>query len=280
MTHDAPSHSWREIWTTAGLVFLIAFVGSGAAFAVWLNDLRAPQIAILGSGNRLSMLVVDGPSRLLIASGDDPIGFENALTQVRPIFARRVDVLLVAGSGETLLVPLAAHGDRHVRMTSTLAPLPPSPERDAFGPITEHSGPRHIRLGPSLTVTVETQYPFGADPATAFPAWRAIVEHGDTRVVVLSDGEAAALFPPANPASVLVVSGEDPAVGWALSSAPALIANSGAISGPELRSAFIDARRPPEWGFRIFPGEALRLRFIPGGVEIPSESAHELRETG
>ena len=64
---------------------------------------------LLGSGNRLSLLVTDGPARLLLATGDSPIDYENALTDVRPIFARRVDVLLVAGSGNTLLVPLAAH---------------------------------------------------------------------------------------------------------------------------------------------------------------------------
>ncbi len=276
MTEDAPAVSWRDIWVTSVLVFVIAFVGCSAAFAVWLNDVRAPQVSILGAGNRLSLLVVDGPARLVIASGDDPIGFENALTRVRPIFARRVDVLLVAGSGETLLVPLAAYGDHHARMTSALAPLPPSPESDAFGAISTLPGPRRIRVGPSVTVTVETQYPFGADPAVDFPAWRAIVEHGGTRVVVLSDGEAAALFPPANPASVLVVSGSDPVAGWTLSPAPALVTNAGTISGSDLRSAFTAAERPPAWGFRVFPGEALRLRFVPGGMEIPSESAHEL----
>ena len=275
MEEGAPV-SWRDVRLTAVLVFLITFVGGAAAFAIWLNDLRAPQIAVLGSGDRLSLLVVDGPARLLIASGDDPIGFENALAQVRPIFARRVDVLLVAGNGETLLVPLAAHGDRHVRTSAALAPLPPSPETDAFGAVSALAGPRRIRLGPAVTVTVETRLPFGTDPAIDFPAWRAIIEHGETRVTVLSDADAAALFPPANPASVLVVAGDNPVEAWTLSPAPVLVTNANAIGGPDLRSAFAASARSPDWGFRVFPGEALRLRFVPGAVEIPSESAHEL----
>ena len=127
---------------------------------------------LLGAGNRLSLLVTDGPARLLLATGDNPIEYENALTHVQPIFARRVDVLLVAGSGDTLLVPLAAHGDSHVRNVTALAPLPHSAEADAIGAIPSFSSPQQIRLGPSTQVTVETAFPFGADADAEFPAWR------------------------------------------------------------------------------------------------------------
>ena len=193
---------------------------------------------LLGSGNRLSLLVTDGPARLLLATGDNPIEYENALTAVRPIFARRVDVLLVAGSGSTLFVPLAAHGDSHVRNATALAPLPHSAEADAIGAIPSFSSPQQIRLGPSIEVTVETALPFGADADADFPAWRATVQHGETRVVVLSDGPAASLFPPPSAPSVLAVSGADPAAAWDLSPAVAFVANSEMIGGPELRAAF------------------------------------------
>ncbi len=97
----------------------------------------------------------------------------------------------------------------------------------------------------------------------------------ETRVVVLSDGPAAALFPPASAPSVLAVSGADPAAAWDLSPAVAFVANSEMIDGPEMRAAFTASRRPPQWGYRVFPGEALRLRFVAGGVELPSEPAHD-----
>ena len=226
----------------------------------------------------MSIIVSDGPARLVLATGDEPIQYENALTRVRPIFARRIDVLLIAGSNRSLLVPLAARGDPHVRATAALAPLPRSAEAAEIGDVRSFTSAQRIQLGPNVSVTVETVLPFGADPEEDFPVWRAIVEHGETRVVVLSDSEAAALFPP-QPASVLVVSGDDPAAAWELAPAVALVANAEAIGGPELRSAFSAAERKPQWGLRVFPGEALRLRFVPGGIEIPSEPAQPLSGT-
>ena len=278
MSERVDGPSWWDLVTTALLVFLIAFVGCVAAFAFWLQDLSAPQVAFLGSGNRLSLLVTDGPARLLLATGDSPIDYENAVTRVRPLFARRVDVLLVAGSGSTLRVPLAARGDAHVRNATALAPLPESPEADALGLMAAFLSPQRVRLGPSLQVTVETALPVGADVEVEFPAWRATVERGETRIVMLSDGGAAALFPPDPGASVVAVSGDDPAAAWDHAPGVAFVANAGAIGGPEMRSAFRESRRPPEWGFRVFPGEALRLEFVEGGVELPSEPAQNLSD--
>lgn len=257
--------SWRELWATAAAVFLVGFVGCIGAFALWIQDLQQPQVAILGSGNALSLLITDGPARLLIATGDDPIAFENALSEVRPIFARRVDVLLVAGNDDTLLVPLAAHADRHVRTSAALAPLPPSAEAEEFGAIETYAAPRAFQLGPTVRVTVETASAAAGDLATDFPAWRVTVERGDSRIVALSDGAAAALFPPGEPAAVLVVAGDDPVEAWNLAPAVALVANAEAIGGPDLRGSFGESRRPPRWGFRVHPNEALRLRFVPGG---------------
>ncbi|MBA2597305.1 MAG: hypothetical protein H0V00_11855 [Chloroflexia bacterium] len=278
MSEEDYAPSWRTIGAMAAAVFVITLIGCSAAFALWFRDLGPPQIAVLGTGNRLSLLVSDGPARLVIATGNDPIAYENALTRLRPIFARRIDLLLVAGDGDSLLVPLTARDDRHVRRIAALAPLPPSAETAEMGSIDTLTGARRIQLGPAVRVTVETAFPFAADPTTDFPSWRATIEHGGTRIVALSDGAAAALFPPSDATSVLIVAGDDPVAAWNLAPAVALIANAEAIGGPELRSAFAGARRPPQWGFRVHPNEALRLRFVPGGVEIASESAQDLSE--
>jgi hypothetical protein len=276
---DAESRSWQSVALTVVVIFLIAGVGCTAAFALWLRDISEPQIAFLGSGNRLSLLVMDGPARLVIASGDDPIGYENALTSVQPLFARRVDLLLTAGQGQSLLVPLAAHDDSHARSTYTLAVAPGSPEADALGQQPGLELPRRIRLGPSLSVTVETALPFGADPVASMASWRATIDRGASRVVVYSDGDAVALFPPLPRAAVLAVAGDDPAVAMEAASAVAFIACAAAIDGPDLRAALAELPRPPSWSFRVASGEALRLRLTANGVELPSEPAQNVSST-
>jgi hypothetical protein len=271
--------SWRQVAVTLAAVFLIAAAGGGVAFGFWRQSLEAPQVVVLGSGNRLSLLVTDGPARLVLATGDTPIAYENALSQVRPLFARRIDVLLLAGEGNSLLVPHDAAGDPHVRTVAALAPLPSSPEAIAIGPVSPLDTPRRIQLGPRVAVTVETALPAGADPDQTFPPWRAVIEHGETRIVALSDGEAASLFPPTDPASVLIVSSGDPAAAWDLTPAVAVIADGQEITGPALRAALAQTPRPPEWGFLVFNNEALRLSFIPGGVAIPGNASQVLSAT-
>jgi hypothetical protein len=271
-----PERSWRELLATFAIVFVVTAIGCTAVFALWRQELHPPRVVVLGSGDRLSLLVSEGPARLVLATGDDPIGFENALTRVLPLFARRVDLLLIAGSGRSLLAPVTAAGDPHVRTMAALAPLPPSPESDAIGPIVPIAPPQRIQLGPTVSVTVETALPFAADPGESFPAWRATIERGQTRVIALSDGDAAALFPPAEPASVLIVSGPDPIEAWDSTPAVGLVANSEEINGPALRAAFSETSHPPEWGFVVFPNEALALELVPGGIELPSEPAHTL----
>jgi hypothetical protein len=273
---EGVAQSGPRVIATAAIVFLVGVAGTATAFALWSGDISGPSVAILGSGDRLSVLVTDGAARLIIASGDDPIAFENALARLRPLYARRVDVLLIAGQDRELLVPLSAREDPHVRTTLLMAPLPPSPETDALDATPLLEAPRNIQLGPETTVVVETAAQIGADPNETFPAWRATIEHRGSRVVVVSDGKAAALFPPSAPAALLAIAGSDPAAAWDLDPAVGIVANAGAIDGPEMRSAFTESRRPPRWGFRVAPGEALRIRFVEGGVEIPSGTAQDL----
>lgn len=265
------SGGWREAVSTGLVIFAVAFAGSVAAFALWLQNLDAPAVTLLGSGDNLSVLITDGPARLLLATGDDPIGLENALANVRPIFARRIDVLLIAGDNRSLLAPVAVYGDRDVRLANALAPLPWSPESEVLASVTPFSGPKRIELGPSLTVTVETADPIGIDVDREFPVWRAIVERGASRIVILSEGAAANLFPPGPPAAIVAVSGRDPASGWDRAPAVAFVANAAEIEGPDLRALLSDRRRPPTWYARMHAGEALRLRFVTGGIAVQSD---------
>lgn len=263
--------TWREVLITAGIVFLVALVGVGIAVGLWYRDIMSPRIVFLGSGDRLSVLVSDGPSRLVITSGDDPTGFENALTSVLPIFARRVDVLLVSGARTTLLAPVAAAQDEQVRTTLSLGAIPPSVEASELGVVSELTVPSRIRLSPEITLAIETAVADDAEPDDPV-SWRAIIERGPTRVMVLSDGEAAALFSVPPPASVIAIAGDDPVVGWDAAPGVALVAAAGELSGPDLRARFAEDNAPT-WGFRVASGEALTFHFVENGLEVSGESA-------
>lgn len=263
--------SWRDVIITAGMVFLVTLVGVGIAAGIWYRDIMSPRIVFLGSGNRLSVLVSDGPSRLVIASGNDPTGFENALTSVLPIFARRVDVLLVSGEKTSLLAPLAASRDEQVRLTRSLGTIPPGIEASELGPVTQLSMPSRIRLSPEITIAIETAVANDAAPEDR-AAWRAIVERGQTRIVVLSDGEAAGLFSASPPASVIAIAGDEPVAGWNAGPGVALVAAAGELSGPDLRERFAEDNAP-RWGFRVAAGEAITFHFVENGLEVSGESA-------
>jgi hypothetical protein len=107
---------------TAGLALLVAAIGFAATVVIGAADSRSyarPMVTVIGAGNGLSILVTDGPARLLIASGDDPAAFGNALAKTRPLGRDRIDVLLLAGTtGDVTFLSralLTANG-RHVAL--------------------------------------------------------------------------------------------------------------------------------------------------------------------
>ena len=271
--NEPAEHSWRDLLVTTATVFLVTLIGVGIAAGIWYRDIMSPRIVFLGSGDRLSVLVTDGPSRLLIASGDDPTGFENALTSVMPIFARRVDVLLVSGTKSTLMAPLSAVDGGQVRLTRSLGGIPPSLEASELGAMPELVMPGRIKLSPDITLAIETATAANARPDDP-PAWRAIVQRGNTRIVVLSNGEAAGLFSAPPPASIIAVVGDDPVAGWANAPGVALVAAADELSGPELRERFTGTHAPT-WGFRVASGEALTFHFVENGLEVSGESAQQ-----
>ncbi len=68
--------------TIFAAVFLASTVLGGGMGAAWANETRQPRLNVLGSGNALSVLITAGQARILLATGDDPVAFANALAQV------------------------------------------------------------------------------------------------------------------------------------------------------------------------------------------------------
>lgn len=272
--------AWRRAIPLVGGVFLTAALLMGLVGAGWAAAMRAPRVVLLGSGARMSTLITAGDARLLIATGDDASAFQNALAAARHPTTPRIDVLLVTGRGDDLVVPAAIRHDRDVRFAASLGPL-----SNAAGAIaTAGDGlpvlpsPREIRLGAGVTVTIATVP--GDEEQQGATHWRALVRHGATTVAIVSDGEAAAALPPAEPIAALVVVGGDPIDAWRAIPAPVL-ATVGAdrvASGKELRQegAEVMRGRGPGWAIRVHPGEAVPLRFVTGGLEVPRDAAQPI----
>jgi len=88
-------------WAPLFFGLLCGLIASTTLVSAWnlpYNDEDA--LYLLGSGKGLSALVTSGGSRVLIAAGNDPIAFANALASARPLTAPRVDLLIIAPGSE------------------------------------------------------------------------------------------------------------------------------------------------------------------------------------
>lgn len=275
----------------AGLLLMVTVVVSTTTVLVdagWREELRRPRVALLGAGGQLSVLVTAGEARLLVATGDDPVAFGNALTRVRRATAPRLDVLLVAGEDRRLLAPAAIVGERRVGFLASLGPLGSSAEAATVGTtaVPVLSGSRRFVLPEGVRVTVEVGGGDGVEDAAGGEAegvgvsWRMVVERGSSSVVVVSDGEAAARFPAIEAASVLVVAGEDPLASWEEVPAAVFVAAAEAVEGQEVRQAAVGAVDAPGWSVRVHPGEVASLAFGSGGVELAAGMAQRIGTPG
>lgn len=157
---------------------------------------RTPRVVLLGSGDRLSALIVVGNARMLIAAGTNGESFLNAFAEALPFADRHVDLLVLAGDRSDL--PVAASARHNIaatkilvldgRLSTSLDDL----ELDATSLI---SGRKRIALSPEIAVTL----------STSNDGWQAIVEHGQTRVRIVSDAEHLDTFRETRSFSALVV---------------------------------------------------------------------------
>lgn len=255
---------------------LIALGAAAMVFAaiclVWSFDLRGQRVTLLGgSEGAVSVLVTSGSARVLIATGDDPSALTTALERARHPTTRRLDLLLVAGSGPMLRGPDAIAAGDGVRQIISLGQLTSPAETAAIRaagviPIT---GPKQIQLDERVTIDLNV----ASTEDDTNPAWRAIVRHDQSSVMILSSSEAATQFGRAGPVSALVLaSGGDPFLAWQEQPAPVLAFPEAAIPGPRLRAETATGDRP-EWFVRVFAGEAVRLGLGTDGLHLPPGAA-------
>jgi hypothetical protein len=117
------------------------------------------------------------------------------------------------------------------------------------------------------------------DNGESTAAWRAIVRHGETAIMILSDGRAAPLFPEIDAVNGLVVAGASPLDAWDAVAADAFIASAEVLDGRKMRLAATNHPASPRWAALVHAGEAVRLDFVTGGLALPRESMQPLHAT-
>ena len=261
----------REV-AVGGLSFAGVFAlvtGAGAWNTRAVSD---PAVTVLGAGDRLSMLVTDGPARLLIAAGSDTSAFGNAWAQALPPLIRRVDVLFYSTDDRDAAVTSKALRDTRPRYSFPLA----HPDSDREQSVARWE--RAVSLSEKTVVSLTVSNVASGQSEPQPPMWTATIAHQQTRVVFLSEPSAASLASK-EPISALVVSRGAPdkiAVSAAVIRPRAVVANAESANGRDLRQHLTKVVEEGIWTLGVHPGEIARLEFVAGGLRLPT-SAIQIR---
>lgn len=273
--------SWRSGLLVALATCVAAAILTAAFGIVWARGTQTPRVTVLGAGKQLSVLVTSGNARVLIAAGDKSTAFANAWSRAHPPTTRRLDVLLLAPSGQDIGFAARARSLTDARRIYVIGLLP---ARDAVAAgltaIPPLPAPSRISLPGDVSITVEQdEVPDAKNPTGTDLAWRAVVRHGATAVVVLRKGADAARFPTVGPTAALIVAGDHPEEAVAAVAPRALLVSAGTISGKALRHDVAGDVDDRLWAARVDEGAVVRLDFTAGGLHFPRDGVQLLAPT-
>jgi hypothetical protein len=252
-------------------IAMVAAVATSALAGQWRADATRPEIIVLGSGDSLSVLVRAGASRLLIASGDNIDDFDRAYGGILRPTISRLDILIVTGAGQQLLVPERLSDRGVARTVFALRPIGLGQSTGALARAAPRviKYPTAITLNEGVTVSIDP-YPIAASPDT----WSVSIVHGTSRVVIAPALEA--IPGGASPPSTVIVAGGLDRETLHASQASAVITR-----GREARDVLRLTKEvgPTSGATRVWvvhDSEFLRIRLKRGAVEIDHSNAREL----
>jgi len=249
-----------------GLIFLVSLASVVVLAQVVLAKDRTPRVVLLGSGDHVSVLVVAGDARMLIATGTDGAAFLNAFSSALPFTDRHVDMLVIAGGKADLPVAAAAHSSIDAGRTFVLdGDLTTSLDDLHLDAGALLSGGKKLILSPDLSVSLETAAIPNGDKT--IQGWQAIVEHGKTRVRIVSDARLLRAFRDRRSASALVIATKPDAVQLPASFLSLVIPASVSDATP-LIPANIDSLPVA----KVESGRPLTLRFTSIGLTLPKSA--------
>ncbi len=270
-----PLTGWLLLGAAAVVMAVMTFV-----VPAWAVAHSTPRVVLLGSGegadSSLSVLILAGDARVVIAAGDDPAAFGRAIRQALALSPGRIDLLIVAATGVLLAVPADLAGDDRVGEVVRLgAPHPGRQTGDLPTGLPQVPPHARIEIAPGVLALIETVEVPNTDGSDDFDlAWRAEVRHGAATVTVLSDAGHAREFPPLTSKGVLVVA-RDPGssdLGSLLpSTAGALVVNAEDTEGSEIRELLPPLLTADLPTIRVHSGTAVTLLLNEDGVELPRD---------
>ena len=257
------------LWLWLPILMLAASIG--AAFGtVTLARAEGDRVQILGSGDNISILVTTGRSEVLIATGTDRTAFGNAYDTASIAPGSRPDILLIAGSGQSLNVPTSAVD--WFADTSAYALHPLRAETTA-GTGLERLGtlprnPIRFTLDNRIVVVIES-LPTEAD-GTAF-AWRVVISRENSRIAVVSAAEHADRFAWADPVSIVILAADANEARDLPIDAAAIIGPAVSLEPPDDSSDVAISNNYPARIVPVRPGGVATLTFVRSGVELTSD---------
>ena len=237
----------RPRWMPIVAGLLIGLLTSSGLIYAWNRPYNhEPSLYLLGSGKGLSALLTIDGTRVLIVSGNDPIGLSNALADARPLTAPRIDLLIITPGSERV-------SDRAISITKP-------------GTIFEIAGPESVaiqseaqQITSNVSISLRDEITLAIDPGlivgSAIPGW-SITIHAGTSTLLLAERQP--IRAPAG-VSLLAVMGSDAP----LSSvpAPAPMAFSATVAEGFGSSA---------WPIGLIdPGETARIRIDKDAIRLP-----------
>ncbi len=266
--------TWSVLTTIAVTVALMTF-----ALPAWTASMTTPRVVLLGGGSSLSVLILAGDARVVIAAGEDPAEFGRAFDRATAISSHRIDLLVVAATGSDLAVPadLAAGGSvgEVVRLG---APHPGRETGDLPHGLPQLPPLARIEIAPGVTALIETVEIPGRDDQGDFDlAWRAEIRSGAGTVTVLSHTDHADAFGPLGSRGVLVAADGDGLDSLLPSPAGALVVNANSVEGSEIRAGLPPLLTGDLPTIRVHPGTAVTLLLTGAGVQLPGEDVVMVR---
>ncbi len=256
------------LWFGLPALLLAASFGA-AAGAVRLIQADGDRIKILGSGDGVAILITTGQTDLLIATGTDRTAFGNAYDRVSIGPGSRPDIVLVAGSGHSLNVPISA--------------IELFPDADAFALHPMETGaagdtnlaavpqiprnPIRFTLDGQLVVIVES-LPTGDDGTFA---WRAIITRDTSRIGVISSLEHADAFTWSDSVSALVVAGDAAGADGGPINTTAIIGPADSLEPPVKATSLGSTGHDVGNVVPVRPGSVATATFVDSGIELTSD---------